>query len=35
MSIEGVKGVFIIYGEKVGQAGVIPKIIGIKKSNSV
>jgi len=30
MSIEGVKGVFILYEDKVGKAGEIPRIIGIK-----
>jgi ApbE superfamily uncharacterized protein (UPF0280 family) len=31
MSIEGVRGVFIVYGQKVGQAGEIPRITGIKE----
>ena len=30
MSIEGVKGVFILYDDKVGKAGEIPRIIGIR-----
>ncbi|MHA2302241.1 MAG: UPF0280 family protein [Candidatus Thorarchaeota archaeon] len=32
MSIEGVSGVFILYGQKVGQAGEIPRLIGIQES---
>lgn len=30
LSIEGVEGTFIIYDDKVGKAGKIPKIISIK-----